>query len=397
MCAVCLSPDALAIEGGRCLSGVFSSGYGIVPKHIMMDSSLSPEARLIYAYYCVIKRGRGDVRTLAPYESTILTDLGMSHSMFSMRRKELISRHLLFLDQNLTASPKHPFGRSRFLVANDTEDMLSDGYGLCPRQVLTDAELSRNAKSVYVCLCSLATASTAEDRVVYGLTMDILACAIMPTKRLRASLSELRGRGYLLSCRTHTALQTHVLVNDVGAARHNTNVPIHTGQIHTTQRKTVQPDTAQTALTLRITSSDITKLPNTSPSIPSGVAMKENVENGIGCVDTWDSVNDQIEGDILAVEHGEGIINACISCLLSAYSSTDEYVTIGKHRMYRASVISVLRRIKPQHVEAVIFSICGHASILDVVNFPAYLLTCLYNSVVMVGVQDAFSASCSEF
>ena len=69
------------------LEGIFSKGYGIIPKLVMKDKKLTVEAKAIYAYICSYAGG-GD--TAFPSVDLICSDLGMSENRFFKHRKLLV-------------------------------------------------------------------------------------------------------------------------------------------------------------------------------------------------------------------------------------------------------------------------------------------------------------------
>ena len=69
------------------LGGIFSKGYGIIPKLVMKDKNLTVEAKSIYAYICSYAGG-GD--TAFPSVDMICSDLGMSENRFFKHRKLLV-------------------------------------------------------------------------------------------------------------------------------------------------------------------------------------------------------------------------------------------------------------------------------------------------------------------
>lgn len=73
--------DELKVEG------VFSKGYGIIPKLVMKDKNLTVEAKAIYAYISSYA-GNGDAAF--PAVDLICSDLGMSENRFFKHRKLLV-------------------------------------------------------------------------------------------------------------------------------------------------------------------------------------------------------------------------------------------------------------------------------------------------------------------
>lgn len=70
--------DKLRVEG------VFSKGYGIIPKLVMQDQDLSIEAKSIYAYFASYA---GNGTTAFPSVSKIIYDLNIGEERFYKHRK----------------------------------------------------------------------------------------------------------------------------------------------------------------------------------------------------------------------------------------------------------------------------------------------------------------------
>ena len=66
---------------------VMRLGYGIIPKAVMIDTKLSPEAKCIYSYLCSYS---GSEKKSYPGLKIMLYHLGMSEKRFYKYRKELI-------------------------------------------------------------------------------------------------------------------------------------------------------------------------------------------------------------------------------------------------------------------------------------------------------------------
>lgn len=71
------------------LEGIFSQGYGYIPKLVMKDKDLSAEAKAIYSYLCSYA-GKG-VRAF-PSVSLMCSDLNMGENRFYKHRKQLIDK-----------------------------------------------------------------------------------------------------------------------------------------------------------------------------------------------------------------------------------------------------------------------------------------------------------------
>lgn len=83
------------------LEGVFSKGYGIVPKLVMKDEDLSIEAKAIYAYLCSYA---GAGKTAFPSVDLICNNLGISENRFYKHRKPLVDKGYINVDREKTDS-----------------------------------------------------------------------------------------------------------------------------------------------------------------------------------------------------------------------------------------------------------------------------------------------------
>lgn len=78
------------------LEGVFSKGYGTVPKMVMKDEDLTIEAKGIYAYLCSYA-GAGE--TAFPSVSLMCKDLGISDNRLYKHRKLLVDKGYLRIER----------------------------------------------------------------------------------------------------------------------------------------------------------------------------------------------------------------------------------------------------------------------------------------------------------
>lgn len=83
------------------LEGVFSKGYGIVPKLVMKDEDLSIEAKAIYAYLCSYA---GAGKTAFPSVDLICNNLGISENRFYKHRKPLVDKGYINVEREKTDS-----------------------------------------------------------------------------------------------------------------------------------------------------------------------------------------------------------------------------------------------------------------------------------------------------
>ncbi len=212
--------------GAKKLEGVFARGYGVVPKAVMLEGALSPEAKALYAYYCVMSGNDGGYQS-SPREETILRALHMSHARFIRHRKTLIEQGYLAFSQTRRKEGKQFFENTRYLIvkaprqgeiretdgegAGDLplnaiaavqEGIFAEGFGLVPRMPLFDEALSVEAKAAYVFLCVYANASTCAERGAHP-SASLFHEKLMSAKRTQHAMNELIQAGYIRRERLH--------------------------------------------------------------------------------------------------------------------------------------------------------------------------------------------------
>lgn len=75
--------------------GILAAGYGIVPKAVMKDTSLSPEAKAIYAYICAYAGNDGSA---FPSVGLMAHELGMSEARLKKHRAMLVKAGYLTIE-----------------------------------------------------------------------------------------------------------------------------------------------------------------------------------------------------------------------------------------------------------------------------------------------------------
>ena len=158
--------NRLQIEGIRYL------GYGVCSRAVLLDESLTAEAKAIYALLCSYS---GSGNTEFPSVKRLTEVLNISESRYY--------RHFHILEEEgyITCTQKHDgtkFGRNVYTLVllpekykkemneKETEDTISIqglqafGYGLIPKAVMIDAELPIVAKAIYALYCTLTGAGT---------------------------------------------------------------------------------------------------------------------------------------------------------------------------------------------------------------------------------------------
>lgn len=151
---------------------VFSKGYGIIPKLVMLEGSLSIDAKALYAYFCAYA---GSEFSCYPPRGKILDDLGISHATYYVYLKELkeggyieIKKHrtksqtwynnrIILLQNPPIMAKAQEKQRNRFDITGGLRDY---GYGRIPLAVMTDCRISRKAKAMYAYFCGFAGNTT---------------------------------------------------------------------------------------------------------------------------------------------------------------------------------------------------------------------------------------------
>ncbi len=151
--------------------GIACMGFGIVGRAVMADTSLTPEAKAIYAYLASFA-GAGE--SSFPTRDKILSDLALGKDRYYSHFKLLIQEGYIsvqkmkgYLNRNcylLVSNPKKlqaaglPGGsKAGKLVSSGIR---SKGYGMIYKAVMQDKRLSVTAKAIFAYLSSYAGAGT---------------------------------------------------------------------------------------------------------------------------------------------------------------------------------------------------------------------------------------------
>ncbi len=147
---------------------VFSKGYGIIPKLVMLEGSLSIDAKALYAYFCAYA---GSEFSCYPPRGQILDDLNISHVTYYRYLKELqdggyiaIKKHktksqawsnnrIILMQHHAIMAKAEEKGYKRVGITGGLRDY---GYGRIPLAVMTDCRISRKAKAMYAYFCGFA-------------------------------------------------------------------------------------------------------------------------------------------------------------------------------------------------------------------------------------------------
>lgn len=82
-------------------SGIYSEGYGIIPKSIMRNSNISISAKALYSYICSFAGAGGNA---FPSLELICSELGMSEKKLYKCRKELVDYNLIKVEKKRIGS-----------------------------------------------------------------------------------------------------------------------------------------------------------------------------------------------------------------------------------------------------------------------------------------------------
>lgn len=95
------------------LQGVFSQGYGIIPKAIMKDKDLTIEAKAIYSY---LASYAGAGNTAFPSISLMISDLCIGEERFYKHRKLLVEKGYLIIEEG--KKEKGKFHKNVYVLNN---------------------------------------------------------------------------------------------------------------------------------------------------------------------------------------------------------------------------------------------------------------------------------------
>lgn len=191
-----------------CHNGINSRGFGIIPKLVMTDTTLSAESKAIYAYI-VSFAGAGE--TAYPGQKKIMSDLGISVNTYYKHYDPLISHGYLRVSQEIKGMGRGKcFGNNVYTIVTDLGDtgdsheivtygsvrnsgIRSRGYGTVPKLLMEDRDVSIKSKALYAFFCSLAGAGNcavpSKDSILYYLSVS--------DKTYRNAVKELTDKGYV--------------------------------------------------------------------------------------------------------------------------------------------------------------------------------------------------------
>ncbi len=148
------------------MKNVLEKGYGKVSKLIIRDKEISIGAKGIYSLFCAYSNDEG---VCFPQRATIMSYLQIgSRNTYYKYLNELISKKLIKVKKNKIdgryASNSYTINREHKGV-----DIFSKGYGIIPRSLVNDKNLSIESKVVYTYLSCYSD----KDKLSYALLKQI--------------------------------------------------------------------------------------------------------------------------------------------------------------------------------------------------------------------------------
>lgn len=178
--------------------GIMSKGFGQISKFVMMNPKLSIGAKGVYGYF-VSYTGGGN-NTAFPGRDKIVYDLGVTKDTYYKYLKELLESGLITVTQQNCQSPNNRgFQRNIYTIELYPEELISKsagekgidqaletvkaaghiaaaGYGNVPKEVMTNPDISIQAKGVYSYISSFSgtdfKASPLKDVAAYHMNVS---------------------------------------------------------------------------------------------------------------------------------------------------------------------------------------------------------------------------------
>ncbi len=297
------------------VSDIFSKGYGILPKTVMLCTELTIEAKAIYAYFCSYAGNGNDA---FPSRDRIIADLTISKDTYYKHFNYLVDKGLVTVRQEKGTG--NAFGKNVYILSSPpnlngavADDNVSsttyielegtvDGFGIMPKLVMTDRDLNIKAKGIYAYFCSFAGAGRAafpkQKNTLYHLGINKTTYS--------KYLFELFSRDYIRLVQRDYAgrflVKTYVLTqNFQKGAENSTTKP---EEIGTEKSKIQDADKVEmeTIGTEKVKSSD-TKISDTKISDTNNNSIRINsVRNNNP---STNRVDDDVRGDEIEVSEEE--------------------------------------------------------------------------------------------
>lgn len=133
---------------------ILKNGYGIVYKAVMTDERLSLTAKAIYAYLCSYTGSKGIV---FPSRARILSELKLSKNTYYEHFNKLVE-----MDYIIIKKSKGFLNRNQYVINDNPSSLATEkeikslGYGIIPKSVMTNPNLTAKAKGLMAYFYALA-------------------------------------------------------------------------------------------------------------------------------------------------------------------------------------------------------------------------------------------------
>ena len=133
---------------------ILKNGYGIIYKAVMQDERLSLTAKAIYAYLCSYTGSKGIV---FPSRARILGELKLSKNTYYEHLNQLVE-----LDYVVIEKRKNFLNRNQYVINDNPSSLATEtgikslGYGIIPKSVMVNPNLTAKAKGLMAYFYALA-------------------------------------------------------------------------------------------------------------------------------------------------------------------------------------------------------------------------------------------------
>lgn len=202
------------------VQGIKARGFGVYPKIVAKDPSISVQAKAVYGFFCSLA-GRGD--TVFPCRDTILRSLRMGRDTYYAALRELVGYGYITIEQEARPQGSTQFTRNIYTITAKparygTVEGLDEktaaayrevarhgldvhGYGIVPYIVMSDQRMKSVDKAVYIYLSALSGARGYVDIDLKHMCHEL---GFQNIQRAQRHLKTLKELGYI------TAVQLHV-------------------------------------------------------------------------------------------------------------------------------------------------------------------------------------------
>lgn len=182
--------------------GITFKGFGVIPKMVTLSTSLTIEAKAIYAYFASYAGGGS---CAFPSRDKILSDLKISKNRYYKHFRLLVDSGLVGVEKEEGTG----FTRNIYVLKQGTgsgddaavtmEGIKASGYGMIPKAVILDERLAIEAKGIYAYYASF----TGSGKECTPSVNTICYHTGISDKRYIRYRNELEALGYISVARLH--------------------------------------------------------------------------------------------------------------------------------------------------------------------------------------------------